>query len=285
MFAFDPKRTSARHFRRTGLSRYDTLLSLGADMRRREFLGVLAGAAGLPLPLSAQQSGMPVIGYLHSGRQTSQTANITAFRAGLKEAGLIEGQTVSIEFRWADDNFDRLPALAADFVDRKVNVIVVFGTAGIAAAKAATSTIPIVFFGGGDLVAAGLITSLARPGGNLTGIGIFGRELNPKRLELLSELIPKAEMIALLLNPNRSDTELLLRDMQEAARIINRQLRILKASTDSEIDAAFVTLAQSRRDGLDFCNGPLGVNPFRADPVAGVSLLSGVGARPPPDGV
>ena len=136
--------------------------------------------------------------------------------------------------------------MAAHFVDRKVDVIVVGGTPGIAAAKAATSTIPIVFSGGGDLVAAGLITSLARPGGNLTGISIFGRELQPKRLELLSELIPQAEIIALLLNPNRSDTELLLRDMQEAARIINRQLRILKASTDSEIDAAFVTLAQSR---------------------------------------
>ena len=188
---------------------------------------------------------MPVVGYI-----VIASPDVAAFRQGLSDTGYVEGQNLAIEFQSAEGHYDRLPALAAHFVDRKVDVIVVGSTPGIAAAKAATSTIPIVFSGGGDLVAAGLITSLARPGGNLTGIGIFGRELQPKRLELLSELIPQAEIIALLLNPNRSDTELLLRDMQEAARIINRQLRILKASTDSEIDAAFVTLAQSRTDGL-----------------------------------
>ena len=214
-------------------------------MKRRDLVLLLGGTLASARALRAQQRAMPVVGYI-----VVASPDVAAFRQGLSDTGYVEGQNLAIEFQSAEGHYDRLPALAAHFVDRKVDVIVVGSTPGIAAAKAATSTIPIVFSGGGDLVAAGLITSLARPGGNLTGIGIFGRELQPKRLELLSELIPQAEIIALLLNPNRSDTELLLRDMQEAARIINRQLRILKASTDSEIDAAFVTLAQSRTDGL-----------------------------------
>ena len=214
-------------------------------MKRRDLVLLLGGTLASARALRAQQRAMPVVGYI-----VVASPDVAAFRQGLSDTGYVEGQNLAIEFQSAEGHYDRLPALAAHFVDRKVDVIVVGSTPGIAAAKAATSTIPIVFSGGGDLVAAGLITSLARPGGNLTGIGIFGRELNPKRLELLSELIHQAEIIALLLNPNRSDTELLLRDMQEAARIINRQLRILKASTDSEIDAAFVTLAQSRTDGL-----------------------------------
>jgi len=214
-------------------------------MKRRDLVLLLGGTLASAQSLRAQQRTMPVVGYI-----VVASPDVAAFRQGLSDTGYVEGQNLAIEFQSAEGHYDRLPALAAHFVDRKVDVIVVGGTPGIAAAKAATSTIPIVFSGGGDLVAAGLITSLARPGGNLTGIGIFGRELNPKRLDLLSELIPQAEIIAFLLNPNRSDTELLLRDMQEAARIINRQLRILKASTDSEIDAAFVTLAQSRTDGL-----------------------------------
>ena len=207
-------------------------------MKRRDLVLLLGGTLASARALRAQQRAMPVVGYI-----VIASPDVAAFRQGLSDTGYVEGQNLAIEFQSAEGHYDRLPALAAHFVDRKVDVIVVGSTPGIAAAKAATSTIPIVFSGGGDLVAAGLITSLARPGGNLTGISIFGRELQPKRLELLSELIPQAEIIALLLNPNRSDTELLLRDMQEAARIINRQLRILKASTDSEIDAAFVTLA------------------------------------------
>ena len=214
-------------------------------MKRRDLVLLLGGTLASARALRAQQRAMPVVGYI-----VVASPDVAAFRQGLSDTGYVEGQNLAIEFQSAEGHYDRLPALAAHFVDRKVDVIVVGSTPGIAAAKAATSTIPIVFSGGGDLVAAGLITSLARPGGNLTRIGIFGRELNPKRLELLSELIPQAEIIAFLLNPNRSDTELSLRDMQEAARIINRQLRILKASTDSEIDAAFVTLAQSRTDGL-----------------------------------
>ncbi len=151
---------------------------------------------------------------------------------------------MAIEYRWAEGSYDRLPALAADLVGRKVDVIVASGTPGIAAAKSATSTIPIVFLGGGDLVAAGLVASLARPGGNLTGISIFGRELNPKRLDLLSELVPETKVIALLVNPNNSGAEPTIRDVQEAARAKGVQLHILNAGTESEIDAAFATLVQ-----------------------------------------
>ncbi len=217
-------------------------------MRRRAFVPILAGAMISPRTLRAQPKTVPVVGYIGTNSTGPALSDLAALRHGLSDAGYVEGQNVIIEFHWAEGHYDRLPALAADLVDRKVDVIVVGGTAGIAAAKAATSTIPIVFFGGGDLVAAGL--SLARPVGNLTGIGIFGRELNPKRLELLCELVPKAEIIAFLLNPNRSDTEGVMRDVQEAARVIDRQLRILEASADSEIDSAFATIAQARTGGL-----------------------------------
>jgi putative tryptophan/tyrosine transport system substrate-binding protein len=219
-------------------------------MRRRAFIPILAGALISPHTLCAQPKTMPVVGYVGTNLTGPALSDLAALRQGLNDAGYVEGQNVTIEFHWAEGHYDRLPALAADLVDRKVDVIVVGGTPGIAAVKAATSTIPIVFFGGGDLVAAGLVASLARPGGNLTGIGIFGRELNSKRLELLSELMPKAKIIAFLLNPDRSDTEGVMRDVQEAARVIDRQLRILKASTDSEIDAAFATLAEPPTGGL-----------------------------------
>jgi putative ABC transport system substrate-binding protein len=219
-------------------------------MRRRAFVFVLSEATILARTLGAQPNAIPVVGYLGTNLPGPASADVASFRQGLKEAGYIEGQNLAIEFRWADGRYDRLPALAADLVHRKVDVIVVGGTPGITAAKGATSTIPIVFFGGGDLVAAGLVASLAQPGGNLTGIGIFGNELNPKRLELLSELIPQAGMIALLFNPNRSDWEGAMRDVQEAARVIGRQLHILKVSTDSEFDSALATIAQLQAGGL-----------------------------------
>jgi putative tryptophan/tyrosine transport system substrate-binding protein len=219
-------------------------------MKRRELVLLLGGTLTSARGLRAQQKTMSIVGYVGTNLTGPAYSDLAAFRQGLSDAGYVVGQNLTIEFHWAEGHYDRLPALAADLVNRKVDVIVVGGTPGIEAVKAATSTIPIVFFGGGDLVASGLVASLARPGGNLTGIGIFGRELNPKRLELLSELIPRAEMIALLLNPDRSDSEGVIRDVQEAARIIDRQLRILKASTDSEIDSAFATLAQPRTDGL-----------------------------------
>jgi putative ABC transport system substrate-binding protein len=175
---------------------------------------------------------------------------VAALRQGLSENGFVEGQNLAIDYRWAEGRYDRLPALAADLVARKVDVIVASAGTGIAAAKGATSTIPIVFFGGGDLVAAGLVASLGRPGGNLTGISIFGRELNPKRLDLVSEVVPQAGVIALLVNPNGPSAELTMRDVQEAASAKGLQLHILQASTESEIDAAFISLVERQAGGL-----------------------------------
>jgi putative ABC transport system substrate-binding protein len=213
-------------------------------MRRRDFIILLAGASGWPSAVRAQQKAMPVIGYLGNISLSAGAPYLAAFHQGLREAGYVEGQNLAIEYRWAEGSYDRLPALAADLVARKVDVIVASATPGITAVKGATSTIPIIFLGGGDLVAAGLVASLARPGGNLTGISIFSRELNPKRLDLLSELVPKAKVIALLVNPSSAGAEPTIRDVQEAARAKGVQLDILKAGGESEIDAAFVTLMQ-----------------------------------------
>jgi putative tryptophan/tyrosine transport system substrate-binding protein len=213
-------------------------------MRRRELMLLLGGMMTAARALRAQQKAMPVVGYLGNISLSGAAPYLAGFQQGLSEAGYVDGQNLAIEYRWAEGSYDRLPALAADLVARKVDVIVTSATPGIAAAKGATSTIPIVFFGGGDLVAAGLVASLARPGGNLTGISIFSRELNPKRLDLLSELVPEAKVIALLVNPNNSGVEPTIRDVQEAARAKGVQLHTLKASTESEIDAAFVTLVQ-----------------------------------------
>jgi putative tryptophan/tyrosine transport system substrate-binding protein len=175
---------------------------------------------------------------------------VAAFREGLSETGFTEGQNVTIDYRWAEGHYDRLPAFAAEFVSRKVDVIVASAGVGIAAAKGATSTIPIVFFGGDDLVAAGLVASLARPGGNLTGFSIFAPELNPKRFQLLSELVPHVQEIALLVNPTGSSLDLVIRDVEEAARASGRQLSILKASTEDEINTALATLVLSHAGGL-----------------------------------
>ena len=227
-------------------------------MRRRDFIILLAGAiAGWPLAARAQQKAMPVIGYLNSGSPGPSAPTVAAFRQGLSETGYVVGKDVAIEYRWAEGSYDRLPTLAGNLVDLKVDVIVASGAAVISAAKSATSTIPIVFFGGGDPVAAGWATSLARPGGNLTGISIFGAVLNPKRLELLSELVPQATLIALLVNPNNSLAERVLRDVQEAARAKGVQLDILKASTESEIDAALATLIQLHAGALVVASDPL----------------------------
>jgi putative ABC transport system substrate-binding protein len=183
---------------------------------------------------------------------------MAAFRQGLSEAGYVEGQNLAIEYRWAEADYDRLPALAADLVGRKVDLIVsTGGTTSALAAKEATSTIPIVFITGGDPVEGGLVTSLARPGGNLTGFTLLVVELNPKRLELLSELVPQARVIALLVNPNSADADArITRDVQDAARSKGLQLSILKASTEGEIDAAFATLRQLHADGLVVSSEP-----------------------------
>jgi putative ABC transport system substrate-binding protein len=220
-------------------------------IRRREFL--LLPAATAARPLYAQQKAMPVIGYLGGGVPAPNAATMNAFRQGLGEAGYVEGKTVAIEYRWAEGHYDRLPALAADLAKRKVDVIVAgAGTAGLRAVSDATSTIPVVFVTGNDPAAAGLVASLARPGGNLTGFSIFSRELYPKRLELLSELVPQSGVGAFLLNPNVNPSAAgdVLAELQTAASAKGVQLQILKAGTESEIETAFATLDQLRARAL-----------------------------------
>jgi putative ABC transport system substrate-binding protein len=218
-------------------------------MRRRELMLLLAGAMTAARGLRAQQKAMPVIGWLGSASAGWAAPFVAAFRQGLSEAGYVEGQNVAIEYRWAENHYDRLPALAADLVGRKVDVIVAGTIPAALAAKSETSTIPVVF-SVGEPVEPGLAASLARPGGNLTGVSTMAPELTPKRLELLSELVPQARMIALLVNPNNSNTERIIKDMQEAARAKGVQLDVLKAGTESELDAAFATLVQLHAGAL-----------------------------------
>jgi len=219
-------------------------------MKRRELLLLLGGAMTATRALHAQQKTMPVIGFLDSTSPGAFAPLVAAFHQGLSETGYVEGQNVTIEYRWAEGHFDRLPALAAELVARKVDVIATGATPAILAAKRATSTIPIVFSGGGDPVRGGLVASLARPGGNLTGITIFGTELMAKRLELLSDLVPQARLIALLVNANNPVAERIIQDVHEAARAKGLQLSILKASIESEIDAAFASLVQQQAGAL-----------------------------------
>jgi putative ABC transport system substrate-binding protein len=218
-------------------------------MRRREFLGVLSGAAAWPVVARAQQSAMPVIGFLRSAPLADVPHRVTAFRQGLKETGFAEGQNVAIEFRSAENQRDRLPALVADLLGRPVAVIVGDNISALAA-MAATKTIPIVFAGGGDPVQEGLVASLNRPGGNVTGVNFFTGVLGPKRLELLLQLVPKARTIAVLVNPNTIETEAERRDVQAAAQAIGRQLIILDANSARDIDIAFATFAQRGASAL-----------------------------------
>jgi putative ABC transport system substrate-binding protein len=220
----------------------------GDPMRRRELLVLLGGAMTAAGGLHAQQKAMPVIGFLNGGAPGPYAPNVAAFRQGLSETGYVEGENVAIEYRWAEGRYDRLPALATDLADRKVDVIAALGgTPSALAAKTATSVIPIVF-SVGDPVERGLVASLARPGGNLTGVASLD-ELTSKRIELLSELVPQAKVIALLVNPNGT-TERIIRDVQEAARVKGLQLQILRAGTDDEINAAFATLVQLHASAL-----------------------------------
>ena len=221
-------------------------------MRRRDFPILFAGSMGRwTSVVRAQQTTAPVIGILGavSPEVMGVQLNLAAFREGLRETGFVEGQNVVIEYRWAELRLDRLPALAAELVARKVDAIVAAGGTALAA-KNATSSIPIVFADGTDPVADGLVASLNRPGGNLTGISTFNLKLMPKRLELLSELLPQAKVLALLAEPNIPITEPMTRDVQEAARTKGVQLQILQASSESEIDAAFATLVQLQVGGL-----------------------------------
>jgi putative ABC transport system substrate-binding protein len=198
---------------------------------------------------------MPVIGFLGISTPGPSAPSLAAFRQGLSETGYVEGQNVAIEYRWAEGRYDRLPALAADLVGRSVDVIVASGDPAARGAKSATSTIPIVFTSG-DAVGYGFVASLARPGGNLTGLSFLNPGLNPKRFELLSELVPQAKVIALLVNPNSAPPEHVIRAVQEAARPKGVQLPILKAGTESEIDAAFTSLVQLQAGALVVSSDP-----------------------------
>ena len=224
-------------------------------MHRRRFIALLGGAIVLPCVAAAQQKAMPVIGYLASG-SPGLAPTPAVFLEGLSETGYVEGQNVAIEYRWAEGRYDRLSALAADLVGRKVDVILAGGNAPAVAAKNATSTIPIVFISG-DPIGQGLIAGLARPGGNLTGVSILTFELMAKRLELLSDLVPQARVIALLVNPNNPQTEGIIRDVHEAACAKGLELHILKAGSDSEIEAAFVSLVELQAGAL-----VVGTDPF-----------------------
>src|SRR6476659_6329191 len=215
-------------------------------MRRRKFVALLGGVvAAWPFAARAQQKAMPVIGVLNTGSPNASSGPFMgAFRQGLSEAGYVEGQNLAIEYCWAEDNYDRLPALAADLVGRKVDLIMASSPTSALAAKSATSTIPIVFRGGADPVADGLVASLARPGGHLTAVSFVPNGLTAKRLELLCEVVPQAGVIALLGNTNNANAERVIRDVQEAARTKGLQLHVLQASSESEFDAAFASLVQ-----------------------------------------
>ena len=219
-------------------------------MSRRELLLLLAWAVIAPRTLRAQQKAMPVVGILGGGSSSAFAPFVAAFRDGLTESGYVEGRNVAIEHRWAEGNYDRLQTLAADLVGRKVDVIIAMGgTPSALAAKSATSTTPIVFLVS-DPVASGLVTSLARPSGNLTGVDMFTLELVAKRLELLSELVPRAKVIALLVNPNRAQVWRVIDSTQQAGNAKGLQLEVLKAGTEAEIDAAFATALQRHIGGV-----------------------------------
>jgi putative ABC transport system substrate-binding protein len=227
-------------------------------VKRREFITLLGGAAAAwPLAARAQQATMPVVGFLDSRSPDAVAGRLRAFRQGLKETGYVEGENVAIVFRWAENQLDRLPELAADLVRRQVTVIAAFASAPAFAAKVATSTIPIVFITGDDPVGIGLVASIARPGGNLTGIGIFTTELAAKRLELLHELLPTAARIAVLINPaSAATTEATLREVEPAARAMGLQIQVFNANTSREIDTAFESMLRERPDALFVATTP-----------------------------
>jgi putative ABC transport system substrate-binding protein len=228
------------------------------QFKRRSFITLLGGAAAAwPLVARAQQPAMPAVGFLDSRSPDAVAGRLRAFRQGLKETGYVEGENVTIVFRWAEDQIGRLPELAADLVRRQVAVITPAAASSILAAKAATSTIPIVFVTGDDPVGLGLVASLARPGGNLTGIGFFSTELAAKRLELLRELLPAAARVAVLVNPaSAATTEATMREVEPAARTMGLQIQVFNANTSLEIDAAFESMGRKRPDALFVATTP-----------------------------
>jgi putative ABC transport system substrate-binding protein len=227
---------------------------MAIKIARRKFIAAFGGTAVTwPLALRAQQPAMPVIGFLNGASPDSYAPMVTAFRQGLKETGYVEGENVAIEYRWADGHYDRLAALAGDLVHRGVSVIAATSTPADLVAKAATSTIPIVFTTGSDPVQLGLVESLNRPGGNVTGVTQMSLEVEPKQLELAHALVPKATIVAVLVNPNDPRTETMTRDLQAAAITFGLQLNVLGASTEAEIDDVFTTLVQQRAGVLVIC--------------------------------
>jgi putative tryptophan/tyrosine transport system substrate-binding protein len=227
-------------------------------MRRREFISLLGGAAASsvswPLAARAQQPAMPVVGFLHSATAAPFVRHVAAFRNGMGENGYVEGRNATIEYRWAEGQYDRLPALAADLVARQVAVLVALGPAASLIAKAATPTIPVVFSTGDDPVKVGLVTNLSRPEGNVTGIHIFTGELEPKRLGLLSQMVPQARLLGLLVNSGSPQLETLVKDARAAAAAIGRQILVVTASSEHEFEAAFATVAQGGAGALLVAN-------------------------------
>jgi len=220
-------------------------------MKRRAFVTMLGGSAvAWPLAARAQQGAMPVVGWLGSETREAEDFRVARFRQALKEAGYVEGQNLAIEYRWAEGQYDRLPALAADLIRRQVAVIAAPGNAAALAARVATSTIPIVFQMARDPVALGVVTSLNRPGGNMTGLISLNIEVGPKNLELLHELVPKAPVIGMLVNPNNPDSEIQLRDARAAAGRLALQLHVLHAHTERDFDAAFASLVKRQAGAL-----------------------------------
>jgi putative ABC transport system substrate-binding protein len=225
--------------------------------KRREFITtLLCGAAAWPLAARAQQAAMPVIGMLHSGSRASSDRSLRAFHQGLAESGYVEARNVAVEYRWAEDRNERFPQLAAELVQRGVRMIAAVGSPAVAAAKAATTTIPIVFYVGVDPVSFGLVESLSRPGGNLTGVTNFALEIGPKRLELLADLLGLRKIVGILLNPRRARSETELYDLLQAARALGLQPHVLYAGADNEFEAAFATLTRLGAGALAISGDP-----------------------------
>jgi ABC-type uncharacterized transport system substrate-binding protein len=222
-----------------------------SGIRRREFITLLGGAAAAwPFTARAQQQPVPMVGFLNGGARDAFVPMVTAFRQGLSEQGYDDGRNIAIEYRWAEGRFDGLPAMAADLVGRNATVIAAFGPPAALAAKAATSTIPIVFVTGFDPIKAGLVASLNRPGGNITGVHVFLIGLEGKRLGLLREVVPQAGLMGLLVNPRSPDFETQSKGLQDAARAIGQQIVVVEAGSEDEVDAAFATLAHRRVGAL-----------------------------------
>jgi putative ABC transport system substrate-binding protein len=238
-------------------------------VKRRTFIAGLGGAAAWPLVVRAQQPAMLAIGFLNSASPGGYATNVAAFRQGLRETGYVEGQNVAIEYRWAEGKYDRLPAMAAELVRRQVAVIV-SNTPAVLAAKAATAKIPIVFTTASDPVQLGLVASLSRPGGNVTGATQFGVEVTPKQLELAHKLVPTATVIAVLVNPTNPNAETVSTGLQAAARILGVQLDVLHASAEREFDAVFASLGQLRAGALVIGPDPLFI--ARSEQLAALAL-------------